>query len=149
MTRRLGLAATIAAAALALAACSGGGATTAPATQAPASQAPASQAPASAPPSEGAASGAATCEVVAGATGTAAEIKGFAFPAGLTVKAGDAITWSNGDSAPHTVTFDDGTCASGNIAGGASVTVSYTVAGSYPFHCAIHPQMTGTLEVSS
>jgi plastocyanin len=90
---------------------------------------------------------AAACETVDGATGTAAQIKGFAYPADLTVAAGGSITWTNADSAPHTVTFDDGTCASGSIGPGGSVTVRYDVAGTFAFHCAIHPSMTGTLVV--
>ena len=85
--------------------------------------------------------------MVEGATGTAAEIKGFAYPADLAVAAGGSVTWTNADSAPHTVTFDDDTCASGSIGPGASVTVRYDVAGTFAFHCAIHPRMTGTLVV--
>ena len=137
MTRRLRLAALLGAAAVALAACSGSTATTAPATPAAATEAP------SEAPSEAAAS----CDVVEGATGTAAEIKGFAYPADLAVAAGGSVTWTNADSAPHTVTFDDDTCASGSIGPGASVTVRYDVAGTFAFHCAIHPRMTGTLVV--
>lgn len=149
MTRRLGLGAGLGATALLLAACSGGGATVAPVAPAtPAATPAATEAPvATNPPSTPPTANAAGCETIADGTGTAAEIKGFAFPAGLTVKAGEAIAWTNSDSAPHTVTFDDGTCASGSIRGGATVVVRYTVPGTYAFHCAIHPSMTGTLEV--
>ena len=49
------------------------------------------------------------CSVGEG-TGTPAEIKNFAFPTGLSVTAGQAIAWTNGDTANHTVTFDDGSC---------------------------------------
>ena len=150
MTRRLRLAALLGAAAVALAACSGSTATTAPATPAAATDAP-TVAPASAPaseaPSEAPSEAAASCAVVEGAAGTAAEIKGFAYPADLAVAAGGSVTWTNADSAPHTVTFDDDTCASGSIGPGASVTVRYDVAGTFAFHCAIHPRMTGTLVV--
>jgi plastocyanin len=140
MTRLSGLAALLCVAALAFAACSGSTATTAPTAAVP-TAAPAS-APASAP-----SQAAAACEPVDGATGTPAQIKGFAFPANITVKAGQAISWANGDSAPHTVTFDDGSCASGSIGAGSTVTVRYDVAGTFAFHCAIHPQMKGTLVV--
>lgn len=150
MTRRLRLAALLGAAAVALAACSGSTATAAPATPAAATDAP-TVAPASAPaseaPSEAPSEAAASCAVVEGAAGTAAEIKGFAYPADLAVAAGGSVTWTNADSAPHTVTFDDDTCASGSIGPGASVTVRYDVAGTFAFHCAIHPRMTGTLVV--
>jgi plastocyanin len=154
MTRRLQLAALLGAAALALAACSGTTVTAAPVTPAAATDAPtaapASQ-PASEAPSEAAteapSEAAAACEVVDGATGTAAEIRGFAYPADLAVAAGGSITWTNADGAPHTVTFDDGTCASGTIGAGGSATVRYDVAGTFAFHCSIHPTMTGTLVV--
>lgn len=132
MTRRLRLAALIATATLALAACSGGGATAAPASQGPAASAPASVA-------------ASACSVGEG-TGAAAEIKNFTFPTGLSVPAGQAIAWTNGDSANHTVTFDDGSCNT-PVASGATVVVTYTVPGTYAFHCAIHSSMTGSLEV--
>jgi plastocyanin len=149
MNRR-NLVALLGAATLALAACSGSGATTAPATPgltaAPPSTA-VSGAPSAAPASS-APSAATACAVVTGATGTAAQIQGFAFPSGLTVKAGQAITWTNGDGAPHTVTFDDGSCASGQIGPGSSVTVRYDVAGTFTFHCSIHTSMKGTLVVT-
>lgn len=160
MTGRLGLGASLAAAALLAAACAGGG-TTAPAAKQPSSATQpgaavtAATQPSTAPtqpaPAETtapAASTAAGCEVVTTGTGAAAEIKGFAFPAGLTVKAGQAIAWTNGDGASHTVTFDDGTCKSGTIAGGATVLVRYLTRGTYAFHCAIHTSMTGTIEVN-
>jgi plastocyanin len=162
MTRRLRIAALLGAAALMLVACSGTAVTTAPATPAAATEAPTAapaSEPASAAPSEvpsevpseatteAPSAAAAACEVVDGATGTAAEIRGFAFPADLAVAAGGSITWTNADSAPHTVTFDDGPCASGTIGAGGSATVRYDVAGTFAFHCAIHPTMTGTLVV--
>lgn len=121
---------------LALAACSSSSGATA---------APGASTGASAGASAAAAS---TCAVSTSAAGTPAQIKSFAFPTGLTVKAGDAIAWSNGDAVGHTVTFDDGTCASGTIAPGSTVTISYTVPGSYPFHCSIHASMKGTLVVT-
>ena len=155
MTGRLGLGASLAVTALIAAACAGGVTSTAapaksatPATPAPAT---ATQAATTAPAVATAAPAAptsASCEVVADGTGTPATIKSFAFPSGLTVKAGEAVAWTNSDGAPHTVTFDDGTCASGKIAGGATVVVRYTTPGTYAFHCAIHASMTGTIKVN-
>jgi plastocyanin len=123
----------VAAAALIVAACSGSGST------------PTSGAPVASAAGSPAAPATAACTVVGGA-GTAAEIKGFAFPSGLAVQAGQAITWTNGDSAKHTVTFDDGSCSTPVDAGG-TVTVQYAVPGTYAFHCSIHPTMKGSLEV--
>lgn len=150
MSRTLRFAAWLGAATLIFAAC---GATTTTAPPASAGSAP-TAAPASGPPatpapatSEAPASAAAGCEVVEGDPATTADIAGFAYPAGLAVDAGQAITWTNRDRAPHTVSFDDGSCASGSIAAGASRTVRYDIPGTYPFHCAIHPSMSGSLEV--
>ena len=135
MTRRLRLGVLVATAALALAACSSSGATAAPASQ------PAASAPAA--PASAAAGG--TCSEGTG-SGTAAEIKDFAFPTGLSVASGSAISWTNGDSADHTVTFDDGSCNT-PVKAGSTVTVTYSTPGTHAFHCTIHPQMTGSLEV--
>jgi len=48
------------------------------------------------------------------ASDNSVSIQGFAFnPATLTIKAGTTVTWTNEDSAPHTITsagfFDSGT----------------------------------------
>lgn len=151
------------AAALALGACSSAGGTQPPTTQAPAAtpSAATSEGPASpgtspqASPSEAPAATAvgsptnAACVVAAeGTTGTALDIRGFQFPDAATVPSGGSITWSNRDAVPHSVTFDDDPCTSGTIAGGGAVTVTYTVPGSYAFHCRFHPSMKGTLEVT-
>ena len=51
-------------------------------------------------------------------------------------------------SAPHTVTSDDGqTFDSGTIAPGGTFTFKFTVAGSYPYHCNIHPYMRATVNL--
>lgn len=77
-------------------------------------------------------------------------IQQFAFsPKTVTVKAGQTVTITNKDSAPHTVTSDiDGSFDSGSINSGQ--TGSFTapsVAGVYSFHCNIHKSMTATLVV--
>lgn len=130
MTRRLGPGAAALAAALLAAACAGGG------TPAPAASQPAATSAV-----------AAGCQVVPGGTGTAAEIKSFTFPTGVSVKAGESVAWTNGDSAAHTVTFDDGTCSSGQIPAGTTVVVQYDTPGTHAFHCEIHASMKGTIVV--
>ena len=105
--------------------------TVAPATAAPASVAPASAAPAS-----------------AGGGGDAVAIANFAFsPTSLTVKAGDTVTWTNQDSTAHTVTADDGSFDSKNVAAGASFSQTFATAGTFAYHCTIHPTMTATVVV--
>ena len=90
------------------------------------------------------------CSQTANAAGAVAvSIKGFAFnPAQIAAKVGQAITFKNDDSAPHTATLVDGSCTTGNIAVAASDGLVFTAAGSYPFHCKIHPSMVGTIVIS-
>jgi plastocyanin len=62
---------------------------------------------------------------------------------------GDVITWTNGDAVPHKVGLDDGSCTmSANITGDAPQSLVFNVAGSFPFHCTIHPSMQGTIVIS-
>ncbi|HSX48724.1 MAG TPA: cupredoxin family copper-binding protein [Candidatus Saccharimonadales bacterium] len=75
-------------------------------------------------------------------------ISNFSFsPATITVKVGDKVTITNNDSAPHTVTADDGSFDSGTIQPGATGTVTLSKAGTFAYHCSIHPSMKGTVVV--
>jgi plastocyanin len=75
-------------------------------------------------------------------------MKGFAFsPASITVKVGESVTWTNQDSATHTVTADNGEFKSADIAAGATYTFKFDKAGTYPYHCSIHSSMKGTVVV--
>ena len=135
---------------LILSACGGGATATAPA--APASEAPASEAPASEAPaaSESAAAGGAACAPSTETGTVTGTMSGFAFnPAAITASAGDVITWTNNDSAGHTATVkSDPTCTTDTLASGASGSIVFNSAGSYEFFCKIHPNMTGTIEIS-
>ena len=123
---------------LTVAAC--GGATTPSPTSGGSSAAPSAAAPSSAGQS-GAAQSA--------ATGTSVDIKGFAFnPAQVTAKVGDTITWTNDDTTAHTVTWDDNSVDSGNLAQGATFQHKFDAAGTFAYHCKIHPNMKGTITVS-
>ena len=83
------------------------------------------------------------------AGGSQAAIKDFAFaPQDMKVKVGEKITWTNDDSAPHTVTAKSGAkFDSGTLAPGASFTFTAKRAGTTQYFCAIHPSMTGTITV--
>ncbi len=76
-------------------------------------------------------------------------ISSFAFPATTSVNVGDTVTWRNESGATHNATADDGSFASGSIADGGSRSVTFASAGSFPYHCTIHPSMTGTIVVSA
>jgi plastocyanin len=116
---------------------------TAPTPGAVASAPAASEPAASAP-----AAGGGGCTTSSEAGAVSAGIEGFAFqPAEVTAAVGETITWTNEDSASHTVTLDDGACDTGNIAQGASAGLVFDAAGTYPYHCKIHPNMTGTITI--
>ncbi len=84
-----------------------------------------------------------------GSAGTTIVIKNFSFaPADLVVPPGATIRIENQDGATHTVTADDKSFDSGNVAGGQAGQVTVpSKPGSYPFHCTPHPFMTATLTV--
>jgi amicyanin len=77
-------------------------------------------------------------------------MQGYAFaPASLTVRVGDAVTWTNGDTAPHDVKTTSGPVAihSPMLNKGQSWTYTFTTAGSYGYYCTVHPDMTARITV--
>jgi plastocyanin len=76
-------------------------------------------------------------------------MSGTAFmPASLTVTAGDTVTWVNDDFFPHTATSSRAAFDSGSIDAGGRWTLTTAKAGEYPYVCAVHPTMKGTLRVN-
>jgi plastocyanin len=128
-----------------LAAC-GGGTSPSPTFQSAAASAGAS---AEASASGG---GAVTCEAAASDAAFAGTvtIKNFAFdPQTVSIKVDEAVQWTNDDSASHTATMDDGSCSTDSIASGTSAKLVFHVAGTYAYHCRIHPSMKDvTVEVT-
>ncbi|HEX4984188.1 MAG TPA: cupredoxin domain-containing protein, partial [Ilumatobacteraceae bacterium] len=82
------------------------------------------------------------------AGGTEIVISGFAFSEDITVPVGTTVVVRNDDSAPHTWTADDGAFDSETIDGGGTFEFTFTEAGTFAFHCNIHPSMTGTITVT-
>lgn len=99
-------------------------------------------------------------------TSTSVEIKAFEFvPSELDVSVGDVVEWTNEDDILHTVTSGIGQeqgapGVSENVdaqpdgmfdeeVDGVGATFSFTFeeAGTYEYYCAIHPGMTGTINV--
>jgi len=89
-------------------------------------------------------------------------IKNLAFnPSMLTINVGDTVVWTNEDGATHTVTSDSGSeLDSGTLAGkssggyytppsaGGTYSHTFTTAGTFAYHCNIHPSMMkGTIVV--
>ena len=76
-------------------------------------------------------------------------ISGFAFDRStVEVPAGSEVSWRNADPTEHTVTAKDGTFDSGPVPPGEAFAVRLEEPGEYPYVCAIHPDMRGTIIVS-
>jgi len=80
-------------------------------------------------------------------TSSSISIDNFKFsPRAIRVPANARVEVTNDDSAPHTVTADDGrSFDSGTVNPGASASFQAPAPGSYAYHCTIHSFMKGTL----
>ena len=135
--RRLALIPLVVVAAFAIAACSN------------TSCSPVASAPAASAGGGGGGGGAGGCSVASGAGTATVEIKDFKYnPDPITAKVGDVISWTNGDSVPHTATLDEGDCGTEQLSQGASGGLTFTEAGTYTYHCAVHSNMKGTITIS-
>ena len=84
------------------------------------------------------------------------DIKNFAFsPQMVTIAKESTVTWVNQDAFEHEVVNDaSGSTAqgaifnSGSLGKGASYSFTFNTPGVYPYHCSIHPSMTGTITVT-
>lgn len=75
-------------------------------------------------------------------------IAGFAYhPPRLVVRAGTTITWTDADSANHTVTAENGSFDVGNISRGERGSRRFTKPGSFAYQCNYHPNMHGQVVV--
>jgi plastocyanin len=82
---------------------------------------------------------------------TEVAIRNFAYaPPALTVVTGTAVSWTNEDEAPHTVTADDGESFESTLLDqGGTYQLAAPAPGTYEYHCEVHPFMTGTLTVTA
>ncbi len=113
-----------------------------PAQPAPAQMMPPEQ---SVPPAE------AAPEVMPEAKGIEVAIENFKFnPASIVVAVGETVTWTNKDTAPHTVTIISmigETFDSGQLEAGQTYSHTFSTAGTYPYKCSLHPGMRGSVIV--
>lgn len=130
--------------------------TTAQGTSAPSTIAPTSAPGTTMPPMTGGSTAPASTgspDTTTGSTGQQGEggavtIADFAFdPAEIEVAAGATITWTNEDSATHTVESDDETLMSDDLDNGATYEMTFDEPGTYQYVCGIHPNMEGTVIV--
>jgi plastocyanin len=66
-------------------------------------------------------------------------------PAVLDALPGETVEWANASPRTHTVTGE--AFASGDLVPGASFAWTAGLPGAYPYHCTIHPEMTGEVDV--
>ena len=69
-------------------------------------------------------------------------------PNPINMRVGQTIAWRNADTIAHTATGDAGGFNTGVLNGGAtSNPTAMMTAGSFTYHCTIHPGMIGTVVV--
>jgi plastocyanin len=68
-------------------------------------------------------------------------------PSQLDVLPGQTVKWTNVSSRTHTVTSDDGLFDSGDVPGGANFSFTFSSVGTYRYHCTIHQNITGEIDV--
>jgi len=69
-------------------------------------------------------------------------------PNPVSMRVGQTIAWRNADSTTHTATQDSGGFNTGSVSAGAtSAATMINTAGTFTYHCTIHPGMVGTVTV--
>ena len=68
-------------------------------------------------------------------------------PNPVNVTVGTTVRWTNGDGVAHTSTATGGAWNSGNMNNGATFDFKFQTAGTFAYHCTIHPNMVGTVVV--
>lgn len=82
------------------------------------------------------------------ATTNAIEIRDFAFsPDTISVTKGTTVTWTNKDSASHTVTAINNEFASGTLNQGQTFSYTFNEARTFEYECSIHTSMRGKVIV--
>lgn len=79
------------------------------------------------------------------------DISGFLFrPDTVFIRAGDTVTWTNRDSAQHSVLFLSGLGQTENFGLGQSSSLRFIAPGTYKYICGLHGQsMSGTIVVEA
>jgi plastocyanin len=107
----------------------------------------------------GSPSGPLRCAVTPDATASATieittdELGFYHFGAPVSIEAGQAVAFNNGNAAPHTITEGtygvavDDPCVNEPLAQNASVTVTFYEVGEYPITCRPHPVMQTAVTV--
>ena len=82
-------------------------------------------------------------------SGAVVSIEDFSFaPTAVTIATGQYVTWKNTGPSGHTTTSDTPNWNSGTLGVGQTYSMYFSTAGTYTYHCNIHPAMTGTVTVT-
>jgi plastocyanin len=69
-------------------------------------------------------------------------------PNPATMRVGQTVAWKNSDTTAHDATQDAGRFATTTVnAGATSAPVTMSTAGTFTYHCTIHPGMVGAITV--
>lgn len=99
----------------------------------------------------------ATSQPTAAQTGTTVKVQivenngQYSFkPATLTIKKGTQVVWTNMSDAPHTVTSDSNAFnTTSSLSQNQTFKFTFVTAGTFAYHCNIHPYMKATITVTS
>ena len=82
------------------------------------------------------------------ASGARVSIANFAFaPQQIVIEAGQSVTWTNDDGAPHGLSYADGGKGTDLLLPGASFSRRFETAGSFDYVCSVHPYMSARVVV--
>jgi plastocyanin len=88
-------------------------------------------------------------EAAPAAKGAIIKIANFDFgPTTVTVPVGASVTWVNNDDDAHSVVADNHAFRSAPLDTGESYSFTFAAAGTYSYHCGLHPQMVGKVVVT-
>ena len=91
----------------------------------------------------------AAAEAATAPKGATVKIANFEFgPTTITVPVGASVTWTNTDDDAHSVVADNKAFRSAPLDTGDSYTFTFAAAGTYGYHCGLHPQMVGKVVVT-
>jgi plastocyanin len=83
-----------------------------------------------------------------GADATVMAVSTVAFsPALQNIAVGQSVCWENTTGVPHTVSSDDSTSFDAPLAANQVFVQVFSTPGTIPYHCKIHPNMTGSIAV--
>ena len=69
-------------------------------------------------------------------------------PNPTTMRVGQTVAWKNADSIAHDATQDAGRFSTTTVTAGAtSAPITMSTAGTFTYHCTIHPGMVGSITV--